>query len=106
MPYNGHNLRKALEKAQWAVDEATQRLNELQALQARANEAVADPEMVICEPPFGLPSVARIERVTKRDIVLEGGKRARRKTLILEGGDKYASTHIKHLDAKWATDDT
>ena len=49
--------------------------------------------------------VPRIERVTTRDIVLEGGRRARRKTLRLEGGDKWASTRIKHLDAKWATDD-
>ena len=105
MPYTGHSLRKALEKAQWAVDEATQRLNELQALQAKANTAVDDPELVICEPSYGLPSVARIERVTTRDIVLEGGRRARRKTLRLEGGDKWASTRIKHLDAKWATDD-
>ena len=66
---------------------------------------VHDPELVICEPSYGLPSVARIERVTTRDIVLEGGRRARRKTLRLEGGDKWASTRIKHLDAKRATDD-
>ena len=63
MPYSGHNLRKALEKAQWAVDEATQRLNELQALQAKANAAVEDPDLVVCEPSYGLPSVARIKHL-------------------------------------------
>lgn len=31
--YNSYNLRKALEKAQWAVEEAAQRLNMLQSLQ-------------------------------------------------------------------------
>ena len=105
MTYNGHNLHKALEKAQGAVEEAAQHLNRLQYLQVTLDAAVVDPDLVICEPSYGLPSVARIERVTKRDIVLEGGRRARRKTLRLEGGDKWSSTRIKHLDAKWALDD-
>lgn len=105
MPYNGHNLNKALEGARRTAEEALRQLRELQALQISADAAVDDPDLVICEPSYGLPFVARIERVTTRDIVLEGGRRARRKTLRLEGGDKWASTRIKHLDAKWATDD-
>ena len=41
-------------------------------------------------------------RITKRDIVFTNGRRARRKTLKLEGGDSWHGTWVKHLDEKWA----
>lgn len=103
--YNGHNLNKATKAAEKVAQEANARLDVLRALQADLIAAVTDPDLVVCERTYGLPFIARVERVTKRDIVLEGGRRARRKTLKLEGGDSYSGTYIKHLDQKWTSDD-
>jgi len=78
--YPSPRLRKEFERAETLADAANARVEQLRALQAALDAAISDPDAVICDPSMGLPYVAQVARITKRDIVFTNGRRARERT--------------------------
>lgn len=98
--------KKDVAEARNALARAVRKLGGLKSLRDECEAAVDDPDkVIICRR--GLPIVATVVRVTKRDIVMEHKGAQLRGSLSkmhLHGSDGWHFQTIEHLDPKWTTD--